>query len=531
MTTAPPRKALTTAVLTDPVPLAISQPAALDIIISNGGQREVYCDQIIVILPAGTLAQDLIKTSEKIQASANDRPRAWSFSEVEDGVLEGIPTGEEYVFPGANKKIIFKSSDSNSFTENGLRLHLDGFSVNSEVGTATIAVRTHIRNPGDTDYAWETEYHRLDKYPARPDLVPLANLRIVKGDQSGDTIVTQVGKGDKFTLKWDGPDTDYTLHSPAIFKGEVTLPSATRFYVVEGGVERDTTFTLHATYQKDTHQRTAYLTTTIGVTNPIIESATIGTAQITQKLTAGNVECSNVTATGVIEGKSSITAAGYIESKSNITAAGYIESKSNITAVGYLWSKQRLYLGTDKDYNSISHVAGGGFKADATFTTNGIDTGSITATGLTVNGNASITKNLSTTGSMTAANSLTVSGSLTTNGDVSFKGMKKLYVDSRSNIFGGWQKLPLSGGGGTFTAPSDGLVIVTFQANYKSGVVGGVTITTGEVSVSGYVVASNWNYYDTCTLPVKRDHEFKITTLERLSSISAYWIPLGSGGF
>ncbi|RLU76095.1 hypothetical protein CTZ27_38660, partial [Streptomyces griseocarneus] len=173
-TTAARIQSLTTAVLTQPVPLAVGQPAALDIIISNGGQHPVHCDQIIIILPTGHLAQDLLDPNQHPNASAHDTTGTWTFTQIQPGVLEGLPPGEEHTFYQATPD---PSDTTHTFTKAGLRLHLDNFHTNNEVGTTRLEIRTHVRHPGTNNaWTWEHSHHHLDKYPARPDLVPLTNL-------------------------------------------------------------------------------------------------------------------------------------------------------------------------------------------------------------------------------------------------------------------------------------------------------------------------------------------------------------------
>ncbi|WP_116209051.1 hypothetical protein [Streptomyces olivoreticuli] len=273
---------MTTAVLTQPVPLAVGQPAALDIIISNGGQHPVHCDQIIIVLPAGHLAQDLLAPGERPNTTAHDTTRTWTFTQIQPGVIEGQPPDEEHTFYKATPDT---DNTTHAFTRAGLRLRLDNFHTNEEVGTARLEVRTHVRHPGTNDtWTWEYSHHYLDKYPARPDLVPLTNLRIVQGGASSETVITQTERNQKFTLKWDGPNTAYTLYSPTLPNGKTDLADTVRDHTIEKGVERDTTFTLCATAQSVGHQKDSYLTTTIAVEEPSFPHLTV------DKITANGEE-------------------------------------------------------------------------------------------------------------------------------------------------------------------------------------------------------------------------------------------------
>ncbi|RLU79744.1 hypothetical protein CTZ27_36580, partial [Streptomyces griseocarneus] len=139
-----------------------------------------------------------------------------------------------------------------------------------------LEIRTHVRHPGTNNaWTWEHSHHHLDKYPARPDLVPLTNLHIVQGDASSNTVITQTQRNQKFTLKWDGPNTPYTLYSPTLPNGNIELSESTRQHTIEKGVERDTTFTLRATAQSEGHQKDSYLTTTITIEKPILPHLTV----------------------------------------------------------------------------------------------------------------------------------------------------------------------------------------------------------------------------------------------------------------
>ncbi|MBD0743019.1 hypothetical protein [Streptomyces sp. CBMA152] len=273
MTTSTLPQTLTTAVLTNPVPLAVGEQAQLDVIISNGGQQDVYCDQIVVTLPVGSLAQDLVHTHERINTTAHDTSGTWTFTQIQEGAVEGIPADEEHRFHG---KATPTSGSEKAIAAAGLRLHLDNLQINSQVGSATVGVHAHIRRPGDSTWTWEHTHHRLDKYPARPDLVPVTNLRIVKGGPDSKEVITQINAGQEFTLKWDGPGDKVAYILYGAPQGPKEFLGSQHSYTVEGGIKRDATFTLLARAQEvGGHQKETYLATAVIVTDPEFDKLTV----------------------------------------------------------------------------------------------------------------------------------------------------------------------------------------------------------------------------------------------------------------
>ncbi|WP_188273852.1 polymer-forming cytoskeletal protein [Streptomyces sp. CBMA152] len=345
MTTPALPQALTTAVLTNPAPLAVDQPAQLDVIFSNRGQQDVYCDQIIVTLPVGHLAQDLIHTHEHIHTTAHDTSGTWTFTQVQDGAIEGLPPDEEHRFAG---KATPAAGSEKTIAAAGLRLHLDNLQINSQIGSATVGVHAHIRRLGDETWSWEHNHHRLDKYPARPDLVPVANLRIIEGGpDSTNDVITQIDRGKKITLRWDGPDTAYTLHSTVLENGKAEIAKGKRHYTVEAGlVKRDTTFILQATRQDDGHQKDAYLTTTIGVTSPKF-NGTIVARDIAaeEKLIVGSENFDGMEKGDTWVGGTSTFRNGIQGEKEELTVKGKLKAAGNIEA-GNVAVTEKLVVGS-----------------------------------------------------------------------------------------------------------------------------------------------------------------------------------------
>ncbi|GGX54854.1 hypothetical protein [Streptomyces noursei] len=343
MTTAIRRRpSLTSAVLTQPVPLATGSGATLDIVISNGGQQPIHCDQIIVVIPVGDLAQDLLPPNQKIKASAQSTAGAWSFTQMQQGALEGIPDDEEFIFNGTTQDSYRATRQDNSvhaFTKTGLHLTLEIPTVNDEVGTASIEIRSHIRNSDDGNWRWEYSHHQLDKYPARANLTPVANLHIVEGEADSKKIVTQISRDKKFTLKWDGPDIAYTLYSPAFKNGHVEVTKGEKkehYHTVDAGVvTRDTTFTLRAKSPSRHRKRDSYLTTTLTITEPKFPSMDIAGHIRAASITAGESVRSQEVKVHDEHGSVSIR-------DGKLTATKQLFSEGEIATNGNFWIKGKV---------------------------------------------------------------------------------------------------------------------------------------------------------------------------------------------
>ncbi|GGX54861.1 hypothetical protein [Streptomyces noursei] len=290
---------LTSAVLTQPVPLTVGREATLDIVIANSsGQQSVQCNQIIVVIPAGNLPQDLLPTGQKTRASTESTAGAWSFTRIKEDALNRVPDGERPTFSGTTKygyQATPHKDAVHTFAKVKLHLVLEIPRVNDEVGTATIEVRSHVRNSDDDDWRWEYSFHQLGKYPARANLTPVANLHIVEGEADSKKIVTQISRDKKFTLKWDGPDIAYTLYSPIFDGGCIQVAKNKKndlCHTIEAGViTRDTTFVLQSTSQSGLHEQGSYLAITLTATEPTFPSM-----EITE-----NIRAANVTATRMLK--------------------------------------------------------------------------------------------------------------------------------------------------------------------------------------------------------------------------------------
>ncbi|MFI6847810.1 hypothetical protein OG535_29340 [Kitasatospora sp. NBC_00085] len=249
---------LSYAIRTTPDPLIHSPAdgelslAALHLLISNPLPTPVRCSRITIVLPVGTIAQDLAQTGVGVVATAT--PHTWSVVAVQEDVLIAVPQS------GTAEFVLSEYGREDQETAS-LVIKLTGVKVSRKPGTAWVRIIEHSARPGEPEIDRDDpRMLRVDKsfIRARRDLpagrTGAAQARATAADEEADSTAnltarlgtatspdakpaTLVPRGTPVVLTWQGPAGEQTLYSTAHPNGiPIMFPHAT------SPLERDETF-------------------------------------------------------------------------------------------------------------------------------------------------------------------------------------------------------------------------------------------------------------------------------------------------
>ncbi|MDT0449459.1 hypothetical protein [Streptomyces hesseae] len=294
---------LTYGLATVPAPLATDRPAHIDIVASNSGTEAVLCKQILVEIPTGDLAQDLVPAGHRIVPTVEPADQ-WTVDEIESGVLLTLPQDEMAAFTPGNTPLTVRptSGESVSLTTHGLLLRLKDFKANKLAGTALLRIRETVSV--DNGQTWETNQLVLPlaKYPPAEALTAdvVGDLALHEADTNGNPIstpATLLKSGQKAVLSWTAP-ADATCDVYYNGKHAEPLRDRDKWQLSVTGLTRDTHFHVQVTLKRSGDTITRHLSTAVAVEEPVFEQLTV-----TGNLTVGK----DMNVTGAVEATGDIT--------------------------------------------------------------------------------------------------------------------------------------------------------------------------------------------------------------------------------
>lgn len=320
---------LTYSLNTVPAPLATGQPVHLDIVASNSGVEPVLCKQILVVIPTGGLAQDLLPAGGHIVATAEPADQ-WTIDEIENGVILTLPRDETAAFTpdgreGTPVTVRPAAGESVSLTTHGLLLHLKDFEANDVTGTALLRIRETVSV--DNGVTWETNQITvpLAKYPPTGALATdtVGDLVLRETDDNGNpgsTPVTMLRTGQKAVLTWNAPaDAVCDVYYGGKHEGPLSGQDKWRFPVA--GLTRDTQFQIGVTLRRGGEMITRYLSTTV-----VVEEHTVPNL-IVEKITPGGARKNG-------HGNPLLTIAGAVEVEKEAHVFGTLYGGNRLLVVG-----------------------------------------------------------------------------------------------------------------------------------------------------------------------------------------------------
>ncbi|MFI0915415.1 hypothetical protein [Streptomyces abikoensis] len=271
---------LTYGLATVPAPLATDRSAHIDIVVSNSGTEAVLCKQILVVLPTGDLAQDLVPAGHRVVPTVEPADQ-WTVDEIESGVLLTLPQDDMAAFTAGGTPLTVRpaSGESVSLTTHGLLLRLKDFKANGLAGTALLRVRETVSV--DNGQTWETNQVVLPvaKYPAVEALTAdvVGDLVLREADINGNpgsVPVTLLAPGQKAILTWAAPsDAICDVYFDGRHAGPLTGQEKWQFPVT--GLTRDTHFHVQVTLKRSGDTITHHLSTAVAVEEPVFPHLTV----------------------------------------------------------------------------------------------------------------------------------------------------------------------------------------------------------------------------------------------------------------
>lgn len=203
----------------DPDPLRVGQPATLTLLVSNSGRGFVTCSSITVTMTPGKNAKNLTDQVDAIEVS---KPAGWDVA-AEAGTFTLTPSG-----------------DAGRIGPAGLAFVFAAIEVNSEPGTATIAI-DEMAEAGDQPL--ETRSTGID-VPKFPTAFRLGELQCDPEDipAGGSVALMWAGTGDKvsYSIDYQPADSGTPVHVPVGSAGPYPSVGLTR--------SGDVVFTLSAEF-------------------------------------------------------------------------------------------------------------------------------------------------------------------------------------------------------------------------------------------------------------------------------------------
>ncbi|MFC5720585.1 hypothetical protein ACFP1Z_10470 [Streptomyces gamaensis] len=332
---------LSYALTTVPNPLTVSPPkvgpgnedelayGAIDLVISNSGSTPVRCSRIAIVLPVGSLAQDLALTGEGI-APYVEPESGWTIVGPQPDVLVAVPTAETAVFPAAgdttgdSSKVRFSvepRGGESEVTVDGLYITLKNIAISNKTGVSRIGIEEWATTGSTIPDVPNTGTLEVAKFPFRSGADPSPGIgrALVAVTRQGGPPATRIAAGDPVRLEWNHVRGDnHELYMDGERVTDPSIAGGSVYPVPAGKVLRDTAFALKTvTPTPDGGFVTRWDHLVVCVTDQTLASLTVGgaltakgavtaekTVDVTEKVTAGALK---VTANAEVEGTFKVT--------------------------------------------------------------------------------------------------------------------------------------------------------------------------------------------------------------------------------
>ncbi|MFF4607316.1 hypothetical protein ACFY12_31845 [Streptomyces sp. NPDC001339] len=354
---------LTYALTTVPNPLTTSPPnvkpgdedensyADIDLVVSNSGSTPVRCSRIAIVLPVGTLAQDLALTGEGISAYVEPES-GWTVVDVQSDVLLAVPTAETAVFAAAggagaagaegSAKVRFSiapQGGTSEVTVDGLYLTLRRIMVSDKAGTARIEIEEWSTEDGTIPDTPRTTTLDIAKFPFRSGADPSPGLgrALVALTSQGGPPATRIAANAPVRLEWHHVRGDsHELYMDGRRITDAAIAGGSKYDVPSDIVRRDTAFALKTvTPTPDGGFVVRWDHLTVCVTDQTLASLTVdGALQLNGGLTTSTAgETKFQHPVSVLNAKK-LTATGELRVDGNATVGGTAGVTGKLTADG-----------------------------------------------------------------------------------------------------------------------------------------------------------------------------------------------------
>ncbi|MEV4246722.1 hypothetical protein AB0J63_25285 [Streptosporangium canum] len=309
---------LTYTLLTDPAPLEASaagrppSTGTVYLVVTNTGQQAAFWSTVTVQVPVGNGAGDLTPNFGKIKPKGEYGTWSGTLSSV--SVQPGPQGSNAFQVTAPGGRASFAPGDH-------MVLTLEEVTVAPAAGLAVLKV---------TENAGRTRTGRLSSSVAAVSLVKTAAKEIPPPrDFRPDKVM--LDETDTLTLSWEGSDDfSYEILFPG---GQRPIASNARSWspAAADAPKRATTYILVAT-SRSTPQRKHYLTTTVQVRSPVLETLT-ATTGIDAPWVQG--------ATDATKGRVTFTGTGVEISNNSGGQSTVTADKANLTGVNTEWVQGR----------------------------------------------------------------------------------------------------------------------------------------------------------------------------------------------
>ncbi|MFI9724030.1 hypothetical protein ACIHFE_31030 [Streptomyces sp. NPDC052396] len=511
---------LSYALTTVPTPLTVSPPksgpgnedelayGSIDLVISNSGSTPVRCSKIAIVLPVGTLAQDLALTGEGI-APYVEPESGWTIVGPQPDVLLAVPTAETAVFPAAgdttgdSARVRFSvepRGGASEVTVDGLYITLKNIAISNKTGVSRIGIEEWATTGDQIPPTPHTGALEVAKFPFRSGADPSPGIgRALEATVGvGGPPATRIAAEAAVRLGWHHLRGDnHELYMDGERVTDSSIAGGSAYPVPAGRLVRDTSFALKTvTPTPDGGFVTRWDHLTVCVTDQTLASLTVS---------------------GAIQANGSLTTSSAGETTFHHKVS--VADGKELVASGVLWAN-----------NSVKST-GGTTKVDGALNA----TGQILADqGIRIDGDITSAKsgiNVGTNVKFTSGHKLDVDGTLVADSNTQTVRMQNVIVDGTADL--------IKQGTEFFTTTSTG------QWNYRAPTAGFVIATVSVKSnTSGHATAYTWGNGSTAygnlraageqsgTIAVKKGQTFGVGHARWSGSSEARfaWVPLGAGG-
>ncbi|MEU5427150.1 hypothetical protein AB0H73_16325 [Streptomyces olivoreticuli] len=258
---------LSYALTTVPNPLTISPPkvgsgnedelayGTIDLVISNSGSTPVRCSRIAIVLPVGSLAQDLALKGEGISGYV-EPSSGWTIVGPQPDVLLAVPTAETAVFPaagettGESSKVRFSVEPTGGTSEvavDGLYITLKNIAVSNKTGVSRIGIEEWATSGSTVPATPNTGTLEVAKFPFRSGADPSPGIgrALVAVTGVGGPPATRIGAGTAVRLEWHHVRGDnHELYMDGERVTDPSIAGGSAYPVPAGRLARDTAFAL-----------------------------------------------------------------------------------------------------------------------------------------------------------------------------------------------------------------------------------------------------------------------------------------------
>ncbi|MGY4975517.1 hypothetical protein ACWGCC_41030 [Streptomyces nigrescens] len=408
---------LTYALTTVPNPLTASPPdvkpgdedensyADIDLVISNSSSTPVRCSKIAIVLPVGTLAQDLALTGEGISAYV-EPDSGWTVVDVQSDVLLAVPTAETAVFPAAGEagpsKVRFSiapQGGESEVTVDGLYLTLRRIMVSDKAGVARIEIEEWATAEGTIPDTPRTTTLDVAKFPFRSgaDPAPGIGRALVALKSQGGPPATRIAANAPVRLEWHHVRGDsHELYMDDRRVTDAGIAGGSKYDVPANTVRRDTAFALKTvTPTPDGGFVVRWDHLTVCVTDQTLAQLTVsGALQADGSLTTGSTSETKFNhPVSVLNGKK-LTATGELRVDGNVSAGGTAQITGKLTADGDVQVNKSFKTGTAGEsvfYHNVTVYTPSKLVVGKDMQVNGSVTGSLKVTG-SLNADVDVTR-------------------------------------------------------------------------------------------------------------------------------------------